>query len=104
MGTLSRRSNGLLLYREQISVRVREHNGRVVDSPGIIAKSVLHFFYYRFKIHHRHISVMAQLDSEPWSRRMPRIAERAGVALRRLTWPSVSSLESLRRQGCVSLL
>jgi hypothetical protein len=48
--------------------------------------------------------VMAQLDAEPWSRRLPRALQRADRAARALLWPSVSSLEALRRQGALSLL
>jgi NADH dehydrogenase len=48
--------------------------------------------------------VMAQLDPEPWRRRLPRIAARAGRAARGLLWPQVSSLAALRRQGVISLL
>jgi len=48
--------------------------------------------------------VMAQLDSESWWRRLPRMAERAESAVRRLLWPSVSSLEALRRQHRLSVL
>lgn len=49
-------------------------------------------------------AVMAQLDREPWSRRLPRIAARTGRAARALLWPAVSSLGALRRQGRLSLL
>jgi NADH dehydrogenase len=48
--------------------------------------------------------VMAQLDEAPWWRRLPRMAERTQRAARTLLWPSVSSLEALRRQGRISLL
>jgi NADH dehydrogenase len=48
--------------------------------------------------------VMAQLDAEPWRRRLPRIAARAGRAARGLLWPQVSSLAALRRHGALSLL
>lgn len=48
--------------------------------------------------------VMAQLDSGSWWRRLPRMAERAQRAARRLLWPTVSSLEALRRQHRLSLL
>ncbi len=48
--------------------------------------------------------VMAQLDSGSWWRRVPRMAERAQRAARRLLWPSVSSLEALRRQHRLSVL
>jgi NADH dehydrogenase len=48
--------------------------------------------------------VMAQLDAQPWWRRLPRAAQRADRAARALLWPTVSSLEALRRQGRISLL
>jgi NADH dehydrogenase len=48
--------------------------------------------------------VMAQLDAQPWWRRLPRAAQRADRAARTLLWPTVSSLEALRRQGRISLL
>lgn len=48
--------------------------------------------------------VMAQLDAQPWWRRLPRAAQRADRAARALLWPSVSSWEALRRQGRISLL
>ena len=48
--------------------------------------------------------VMAQLDAQPWWRRLPRAAQRADRAARKLLWPTVSSLEALRRQGRISLL
>jgi NADH dehydrogenase FAD-containing subunit len=47
---------------------------------------------------------MSQLDAEPWWRRLSRAAQRADRAARALLWPTVSSLEALRRQGRVSLL
>jgi NADH dehydrogenase len=48
--------------------------------------------------------VMAQLDAEPWSSRLPRALRRAERAARALLWPSLRSLEALRRQGALSLL
>ncbi len=48
--------------------------------------------------------VMAQLDAQPWWSRLPRALRRADRAARALLWPTVSSLEALRRQGQVSLL
>jgi len=48
--------------------------------------------------------VMAQLDAQPWWSRLPRAAARADQAARALLWPTVSSLEALRRQRCLSLL
>jgi NADH dehydrogenase len=48
--------------------------------------------------------VMTQLDAAPLWRRLPRVAERAEVAARRLLWPTVTSLESLRRQGRMRVL
>jgi NADH dehydrogenase len=48
--------------------------------------------------------VMAQLDAQPWWRRLPRAAQRADRAARALLWPTVSSWEALRRQGRISLL
>jgi NADH dehydrogenase len=48
--------------------------------------------------------VMAQLDAQPLASRLPRAAQRAERAARALLWPAVSSFESLRRQGRVSLL
>jgi NADH dehydrogenase len=48
--------------------------------------------------------VMARLDAQPWWRRLPRAAERADRAARALLWPTVSSLEALRRQRHISLL
>ena len=48
--------------------------------------------------------VMAQLDAQPVWSRLPRAALRAEKAARALLWPSVSSLEALRRQGRVALL
>jgi NADH dehydrogenase len=48
--------------------------------------------------------VMAQLDADPWWRRLPRVERRLERAARTLLWPALSSLESLRRQGRLSLL
>jgi len=48
--------------------------------------------------------VMAQLDAQPWWSRVPRAVQRADRAARALLWPTVSSLEALRRQGQLSLL
>jgi NADH dehydrogenase len=48
--------------------------------------------------------VMAQLDAQPWWRRLPRAAQRADRAARALLWPTVSSWEALRRQGRISQL
>jgi NADH dehydrogenase len=48
--------------------------------------------------------VMAQLDAQPWRRRLPRAAQRADRAARTLLWPTVSSFEALRRQTRLSLL
>jgi NADH dehydrogenase len=48
--------------------------------------------------------VMAQLDAQPCWRRLPRAVQRADQASRALLWPTVSSLEALRRQGQISLL
>jgi NADH dehydrogenase len=48
--------------------------------------------------------LMAQLDSQPWWSRLPRVARRADRAARELLWPTVSSLDALRRQACISLL
>jgi len=48
--------------------------------------------------------VMAQLDAQPWSSRIPRAVQRADQAVRSLLWPTVTSLEALHRQGRISLL
>jgi NADH dehydrogenase len=48
--------------------------------------------------------VMAQLDAQPLWTRLPRVVQRADRAARELLWPTVSSLEALRRQGHISLL
>ncbi len=48
--------------------------------------------------------VMAQLDSQPLWSRLPRIVQRADRAARALLWPTVSSLDSLRRHARLSLL
>lgn len=48
--------------------------------------------------------VMAQLDARPWWRRLPGVGQRAGLAARRLLWPTVSSPRALVRQTHVSLL
>ena len=48
--------------------------------------------------------VMAQLDAQPFSTRIPRAVQRADQAARSLLWPTVTSLEALRRQGRISLL
>jgi NADH dehydrogenase FAD-containing subunit len=48
--------------------------------------------------------VMAQLDAQPLWRRLPRALHRADRAARALLWPTVTSLDALRRQGRISLL
>ena len=48
--------------------------------------------------------VMTQLDAQPLWRRLPRAAQRTDRAVRRLLWPTVSSLSALRRQGRIELL
>jgi NADH dehydrogenase len=48
--------------------------------------------------------VMAQLDAQPWSSRIPRAVQRADQAVRSLLWPTVTSLEALHRQGQIKLL
>ena len=48
--------------------------------------------------------VMAQLDAQPWWARLPGMAQRSQRAARSLLWPSVASLQSLRRQAHVSIL
>jgi NADH dehydrogenase len=48
--------------------------------------------------------VMAQLDAQPLWSRLPRAVSRADQAARALLWPTVSSLDALRRQGRISLL
>jgi NADH dehydrogenase len=48
--------------------------------------------------------VMTQLDREPLSSRLPRALRRADQAARALLWPTVSSLEAMRRQKRLSLL
>jgi len=48
--------------------------------------------------------VMAQLDAQPLWQRLPRAVQRADRAARALLWPSVSSLEALRRQRSITLL
>lgn len=48
--------------------------------------------------------VMAQLDAQACTSRIPNVARRADQAARALLWPTVSSLEALRRQGQLSLL
>jgi NADH dehydrogenase FAD-containing subunit len=48
--------------------------------------------------------VMARLDAQSVTRRVPRIAKRADRAGRALLWPNVSSIEALRRQGRIELL
>jgi hypothetical protein len=48
--------------------------------------------------------VMAQLDAEPWSRRLPAVAQRLGRAAVRLAWPTISSPAALLRQGRLRLL
>jgi NADH dehydrogenase len=47
--------------------------------------------------------VMAQLDRAPWWRRLPGALRRADRAARTLLWPSVSSLDALRRQRQLAL-
>jgi NADH dehydrogenase len=48
--------------------------------------------------------VMAQLDAQPWPSRIPGVVQRADQAARSLLWPTITSLEALRRQGRISLL
>ena len=48
--------------------------------------------------------VMAQLDAQPWWTRLPGMALRSQRAARSLLWPSVASLQSLRRQAQLSIL
>jgi NADH dehydrogenase FAD-containing subunit len=48
--------------------------------------------------------VMAQLDAQPLWSRLPRALHRAHRAARALLWPTVTSLDALRRQGSISLL
>ena len=48
--------------------------------------------------------VMSRLDRAPLWERLPRVAARVSRASRRVVWPSVSSLGSLRRQARVSVL
>jgi NADH dehydrogenase len=48
--------------------------------------------------------VMAQLDAQPLWRRLPRALHRADRAARALLWPTITSLDALRRQGRISLL
>lgn len=48
--------------------------------------------------------VMAQLDAQPLWRWLPAVVRRAERALGSLLWPTVTSLEALRRQGRISLL
>jgi len=48
--------------------------------------------------------VMAQLDAQPLCSRLPRVVKRADRAARALLWPTVKSLDALRRQGRISLL
>jgi NADH dehydrogenase len=48
--------------------------------------------------------VMAQLDAQPLWSRLPRALNRAERAARALLWPSLTSLDALRRQGRISLL
>jgi len=48
--------------------------------------------------------VMAQLDAQPLWSRLPRALHRADRAARALLWPTVMSLDALRRQGRISLL
>jgi len=48
--------------------------------------------------------VMTQLETRACSSLLPRVVRRADQAARELLWPTVSSLEALRRQGRVSLL
>jgi len=48
--------------------------------------------------------VMAQLDAAPWASRVPRALRRVDRAARELLWPTLTSLEALRRQGELSLL
>jgi NADH dehydrogenase len=48
--------------------------------------------------------VMAQLDAQPLWARLPRAVQRADQAARSLLWPTVTSVDALRRQGRISLL
>jgi len=48
--------------------------------------------------------VMAQLDAQPWWARLPGMAQRSQRAARALLWPSMASLQSLRRHAQVSIL
>ena len=48
--------------------------------------------------------VMAQLDAKPWWLRLPGMAQRSKRAAGALLWPSLTSLQSLRRQAQVSIL
>jgi NADH dehydrogenase len=48
--------------------------------------------------------VMSRLDRAPLWETLPRVAARVSRASRRVVWPSVSSLGSLRRQARVSVL
>ncbi len=48
--------------------------------------------------------VMAQLDLQPWWRRLPSALVRADQAARALLWPTLSSFDALRRQAQISLL
>jgi NADH dehydrogenase len=48
--------------------------------------------------------VIAQLDAQPLWSRLPRALHRADRAARALLWPTVTSLDALRRQGRISLL
>jgi NADH dehydrogenase len=46
--------------------------------------------------------VMTQLDPQPLYSRLPRVAGRADRAARKLLWPSIGSIEAIRRQARVS--
>jgi NADH dehydrogenase len=68
-------------------------DGRVLAGPALAAAKEAVFEL-----------VMAQLDAQPWWRRLPRMLARGEQATRRLLWPSVSSLEALVRQGRLAVL
>jgi NADH dehydrogenase FAD-containing subunit len=48
--------------------------------------------------------VMTQLDGRPLASRLPNALHRAETAARQLAWPTLTSFEALRRQGCLSVL
>jgi NADH dehydrogenase len=68
-------------------------DGRVLAGPALAAAKEAVFEL-----------VMAQLDAQPWWRRLPRMLARGERAARQLLWPSVSSLEALVQQGRLSVL